>query len=141
MIFDVLARLAPELNFFPYEGKPWPDSVLARKAKNPGRSVDVDAVKAEWDAAEAARSRMFARQRAGRGGGFTHAELKAHARDVTVAAWKRISTELPEVAAALDDRFIDRTLRSFEDAEDDKSWRLATSKITSVADLLLEPLP
>ncbi|MBN9023897.1 MAG: hypothetical protein J0H08_17795, partial [Rhizobiales bacterium] len=141
VIFDVLARLAPELNFFPYEGKPWPDSVLARKAKNPGRSVDVDAVKAEWDAAEAARSRMFARQRAGRGGGFTHAELKAHARDVTVAAWKRISTELPEVAAALDDRFIDRTLRSFEDAEDDKSWRLATSKITSVADLLLEPLP
>jgi hypothetical protein len=141
VIFDVLARLAPELNFFPYEGKPWPESLLGGKAKNPGRSVDVDAVKTEWDAAQAARSQMFARQRAGRGGGFTHAELKAHARDVTVTLWERISSELPEVAAALDDRFLDRTLRSFEDAEDDKSWRLATSKITSVADLLLEPLP
>jgi len=139
VMFDVLARLAPDLNFFPYDGKPWPDTVLPKKVGNPGKSVDVDAMKVQWDAAQVARSQVFARQRDGRGGGFTAGEMKTHARDVTTSVWTRISKELPQLTAALDSRFIDKSLRSFEDPEDDKSWRLATSKITSVADMLLEP--
>jgi hypothetical protein len=145
-MFDVLDRIAPELNFFPYaSGKPWPEEI-ARASPNYGRVKQLarkapdDFDRSPWEAAQAAVSRSIGemRQRADRV--FTPQEFKRYARSETLAGIAAIRRDLPELAALLGDDYGERTERLFE-MKDEWPWKVATSKVGAVVDLLLSGAP
>lgn len=138
VLFDVLARIVPELNFFPYEGRPVPKRFLPRHPPKPWKGVNIAKAKERWKEVQAVRLQGLAARRRSAGSSFSRDGLKANARAVVSDTWPRLAAAIPELEAAVGPGFFDRTLRSFDDTDNDKSWRLATSKITALADLLIE---
>jgi hypothetical protein len=140
VLFDVLDRLAPELNFFKYDGDPWPEEVLAgsrwRGQRRPAAGVDRDAIELRWREAQAESARATASRRRAVGRPFKTAEAKVLARAETKAALEQIISASPELASILGPRFLPETMERFDES-DQKHWLLLTSKIVSLADLAL----
>jgi hypothetical protein len=141
VLFDVLDRLAPELNFFKYEGDPWPDEFFASSrwngARKPGAGFDRDAAERRWRDAQAEWARATTSRRRTNAQPFTLAEAKALCRAETNNALERIISSSPELASILGPRFLPDTMVLF-DRSDDKHWLLLTSKVVSLSDLILD---
>lgn len=139
-VFDVQDRLAPELNFFKYEGDPWPAEFLAgsrwKGDRKPGRTIDLDDVERRWQEAQAKLASAAASRRDKAARPFTSAEARVVARARTAESLERLMASSEELSAILGPRFIADTMDQFDRAND-KHWLLLTSKITSLSDLVL----
>ncbi len=141
VLFDVLDRLAPELNHFKYDGDPWPKEFLrASRWKGPrklGTDFDREAIEGRWRDAQAATARASATRQRVTARPFTPAGIKPLARSETAEALERIISFSPELASILGPRFAEETLALF-DRSDEKHWLLLMSKIVSLSDLVLD---
>jgi hypothetical protein len=139
--FDVLDRMAPELNFFKFDRLRWTDDML-RKSRYYKRFRGIEEKLGEvdlapWQAAQETLKHGSAALRRGEADAFPWKRFKLHSRDISLAGAKRIQAELPELWAMLGPDFADRTAGLFALKDDDWPWRVATSKIASMVDLVL----
>jgi hypothetical protein len=135
-MFDVLDRLAPELNYFAYAGRGWPDFIAQggpayERLKDIDSTLPPDYDRAAWEAA----------QRAARHGlneeyGEWHREFLRHARAETRKGVDAIRSKFPELTTLLGDDFGERTDRLFDGA-DPWPWRVAASKVSSIVDIVV----
>lgn len=139
--FDVLDRLAPELNFFKYEGDPWPKELLAssrwKGERKLGTAADLDDVVRRWREAQTELAGSVARRRSATARAFNFADAKMLARTATAESLERLMASSEELSAILGPRFVTDTMDQFDRANE-KHCLLLTSKVTSLSDLLLD---
>lgn len=138
VLFDVLDRLAPELNFFAYAGQGWPD-FIARQSPAYERLRNIDATlppdydRAAWQAAQRAAMQGMEEERGG-----WHRQFLRHAREETWKGIDAIRAAYPELASLLSEDFAERTNALFDDP-DPWPWRVAASKVASIVDTVVAP--
>jgi len=135
VMFDVLDRLAPELNLFKYESGPWPEDFVSSAPSGHRPPFDFEQAKRRWDEAETRRHINLSTRARGKGPKFSAAEFKALVRKQIGQAMSTILDAEPALATMLGG-FEKTTLELF-DIGNDRDWRVAASKVFSVADSLL----
>ncbi len=140
--FDVIDRMAPELNFFGFDRPRWTEEMM-RKSQHYGRFHGIDGAPDKhvdvqpWHAAQAALKESTAALRKNEEDAYPAKRFKPYARSVTMAGVERIRDEMPELSRILGPDFTERTEALFALGDDDWPWRVATSKVASMVDLVL----
>jgi hypothetical protein len=141
VMFDLLDRLKPKLNFLPFAGgRAWPEEFLKssrhyERLRRAGRRAPSGDAYRLWH--EANRMATQATKRIGEAG-FTPAAFKALALSETRHAWDAICEAIPALPAILGPGCFEAVERLFAANPESKEWPVAASKVLSIADLVID---
>lgn len=135
-IFDVVDRMMPELNFFAYTNKPWPE-FIASASPHYARCRSIDATLPEdfdrdgWRAAQESAGEEHLQDDV-----RWHFRFRDHAREEMRRGVAQIEDTMPELASLMGEDYGAGLDQLFEGA-DPWYWRVAASKVCSLVDTLI----